>query len=148
MSAPRSAIEGIEFFSGLDQRLLKKVAESAIVSEYAADEMIIREGELGLGMYVITRGRVAVTHEDNGRTIKLAELGANQCFAEMALIDDKPRSANVVTVEETECLLFTRDTFLKLMEKHPALSIRLARTLAARLRAMRSEERRVGKECR
>ncbi len=52
----------------------------------------------------------------------------------MALLDEKPRSASVVTIEETECVLFTRDTVRHLLEHHPTLSMRLIRVMAERLR--------------
>jgi CRP-like cAMP-binding protein len=122
------------FFAGIDRKLLKKVAESAIVCDYEKGEIIVKEGEMGLGMYVILRGRVEVSKNRSGSRIPLAELGPEQFFAEMSLIDDKPRSATITTLEETECLLFTRDSFLTLMSKNPQLAIRLARSLAERLR--------------
>ena len=127
-------IRKIDIFTGLDDKLLRKLADTAIICTYGPDEVVIREGEMGIGMYFVLRGRVAVVRSQDGAEQRLAEIGADQFFAEMALIDEKPRSASVVTVEATECLLFTRDTFLRLVEKHPALSLRLARVLAERLR--------------
>jgi len=134
MTSVNETIGRIELFAGLDQKLLRKVAESALMCQYGRDEVIIREGEMGLGMYVIAHGRVEVSKERDGAPMHLAVLGPEQFFAEMSLIDEKPRSATVTTLEETECLLLTRDSFLKLMEKYPQLSIRLARVLAERLR--------------
>ena len=134
MTSVNETIGRIEFFAGLDQKLLRRVAESALMCQYGCDEVIIREGETGLGMYVIARGRVGVTKERDGVPMHLAQLGPDQFFAEMSLIDEKPRSATITTLEETECLLLTRDSFLKLMEKYPQLSIRMARVLAERLR--------------
>lgn len=134
MSPLMEPIGRIEFFAGIDRKLLKKVAESAIVCDYEKGEVIVREGEMGLGMYVILRGRVEVTKDRNGTQVRLAELGPEQFFAEMSLIDEKPRSATITTLEETGCLLFTRDSFVTLMGKNPQLAIRLARSLAERLR--------------
>lgn len=128
------SIAKMEFFSGLDPKLLRKLEESAIVCQFGRDEVIIKEGEMGLGMYVILRGRVGVSKVRDGIAISLAELGPEQCFAEMSLIDEKPRSATVTTLDETECLLLTRDSFTKLMGKNPQLAIRLAKVLAERLR--------------
>jgi CRP-like cAMP-binding protein len=130
----KDILRKIDIFTGLDEKLLRKVADTAIVCTYGAEETVIREGEMGIGMYFILKGRVAVVRNQGGAEVRLAEIGAEHFFAEMALIDEKPRSASVVTMEATECLLFTRDTFLRLMEKHPSLSIRLARVLAERLR--------------
>jgi CRP/FNR family cyclic AMP-dependent transcriptional regulator len=128
------AIGKVDFFAGIDRSLLKKMTESAVFCGYEKGEVIVREGETGLGMYVILRGRVQITKDKAGAPVRVAELGPEQFFAEMSLIDEKPRSATVTTVEETECLLFTRDSFLKLMNQNPQLAIRLARSLAERLR--------------
>ncbi len=127
-------IARIGFFAGIDPKLLKKVAESAVVCDYEKGQVIVKEGETGLGMYVVLRGRVAVTRHRNGAAVRLAELGPEQCFAETSLIDEKPRSDTATALQETECLLFTRESFLALMSKNPQLAIRLARSLAERLR--------------
>src|SRR4051794_14584880 len=109
------AIEGMEFFSGLDNRILQKVAASAIICQYGKDEFIVNEGETGLGLYLMVRGRVLVTRNQDGRPVPLAEFGPKQFFGEVSIIDDKPRAASIATTEETECVLLTRETFLKLM---------------------------------
>jgi CRP-like cAMP-binding protein len=142
----KEIIRKIDVFSGLDEKLLTRLADTAITCTYSANEVVIREGELGIGMYFILSGKVAVVRNHVAGEMRLAEIEAEHFFAEMALVDDKPRSASVVTVEATECLLFTRDTFLRLMEKHPTLSIRLARVLAERLR--RAQEKPAAPEAR
>ena len=126
----------LAFFAGLDRKLLRKLEDSTIACQYAKGEVIIREGEMGLGMYIVLSGRVEVTKNREGIEIHLAELGPRQFFAEMSLIDDKPRSATVSTLEDTECLLITRDSFTQLMNRNPQLAVHLARSLAERLRQM------------
>jgi len=127
-------IRNIEFFSGLDQKTLRRIEEDAIVCQFESGETIVKEGELGLGMYVVISGKLEVSKKIPSGNLKLAELGPSQFFAEMSLIDDKPRSATVTTLETAECLLLTRDSFLKLIEKSPQVAVRMARVLAARLR--------------
>ncbi len=127
-------IRNIEFFSGLDNKTLRRIEEVALVCQFEPGETIVKEGELGLGMYVVISGKLEVVKRLPSGKLKLAELGPSQFFAEMSLIDDKPRSATVITLETTECLLLTRDSFLKLMEKSPQIAVRMARILAARLR--------------
>ena len=131
----KEIIKKIDIFSGLDDKLLRKVAETATTHTWTRDEVIIREGEAGIGMYFLVRGKVAMTGTG---TAARQEISGEQFFAEvalMALSDHKPRLSSIVSVEETECLLLPRDTFLRLMEQHPALPVRLARILAERLRA-------------
>jgi CRP/FNR family transcriptional regulator, cyclic AMP receptor protein len=132
----KELFERIDFFSGLEDKILRKLAEAAVTRQYGKDEVIVRQGEMGLGLYIIVRGRVKVEREQAaGPPIKVAELAAEQFFAEMSIVDNKPRSATVTTMEDTECLLLTRDSFVNLMQKFPEIPIRVARLLAERLRA-------------
>jgi hypothetical protein len=66
--------------------------------------------------------------------MQVAELGAEQFFGEMSLLDNKPRSATCTSLEDAECVLLTRDSFVKLMNKYPEIPIRMARVIAERLR--------------
>lgn len=126
----------IDFFSGLDDKILRKLADTAVRRQYGKDEVVVRQGETGLGLYIIVRGRVKVEREQpSGPPVKVAELAAEQFFAEMSIVDNKPRPATVSAMEDTECLLLTRDSFVSLMQKYPEIPIRVARLLAERLSA-------------
>ncbi len=127
-------ITKIDFFSGLDDKILKKISDACIARQFTRNETIVRQGEMGLGLYVIARGHVKVDREEKGIRTQVAELGPEQFFGEMSLLDNKPRSATVTGIEDSECLLLTRDSFVKLMNKYPEIPIRMARVLAERLR--------------
>ncbi len=127
----KDLIAKIDFFSGLDDKTLKRVADACLVRTFTKNETIVRQGEMGLGLYVISKGRVKIETAKSGL---LAELGVEQFFGEMSIVDNKPRSATVTCTEDTECLLLTRDGFVKLMAKYPEIPIRLTRVLAERLR--------------
>src|SRR5262245_39602879 len=130
----KDLISKIDFFSGLDDKILKKLADASIMRQFTKNETIVRQGEMGLGLYVIARGRVKVDREQNGVRLQVAELGPEMFFGEMSLLDNKPRSATVTGIEDSECLLLTRDSFVKLMNKYPEIPIRMARVLAERVR--------------
>jgi CRP-like cAMP-binding protein len=130
----RDLITKIDFFSGLDEKVLKRIEDACIMRQYTRNETIVRQGEMGLGVYVISRGKVKVEREQAGSRTQLAELLAEQCFGEMSLLDNKPRAATVTAIEDTECLLLTRDSFVRLMNKYPEIPIRMARVLAERVR--------------
>lgn len=127
-------IRKIDFFSGLDDKILNKISDACIVRQFTKNETIVRQGEMGLGLYIIARGRVKVDREQGGARTQVAELGPEQFFGDMALLDNKPRSATVTGLEDAECLLLTRDSFVKLMNKYPEIPIRMAKVLAERLR--------------
>ena len=128
-------IKKIDFFSGLDDKILNKISDACIARQFTKNETMVRQGEMGLGLYIIARGKVKVEREEGGVRKPLAELGPEQFFGDMSLLDNKPRSATVTGVEDTECLLLTRDSFVRLMTKYPEIPIRMARVLAERLRA-------------
>jgi CRP-like cAMP-binding protein len=81
---------------------------------------------------------VRITHpsEDAGAEHLLGEMGPGDAFGEMALIDEGPRSANVTTVEPTECLLLTRWDFGGEMSRDPAIARALLPVLCARIRGL------------
>ena len=130
----KDLITKIDFFSGLDEKILRKLSDACIVRQFTKNETIVRQGEMGLGLYVIAKGHVKVDREQGGVRMQVAELGPEQFFGEMSLLDNKPRSATVTGAEDSECLLLTRDSFVKLMNKYPEIPIRMARVLAERLR--------------
>ena len=68
--------------------MCRTVADAAILRHYAKDEMIVRQGETGLGMYIISSGRVKVEREEAGTRVQVAALGPGQSFAEMAILDE------------------------------------------------------------
>jgi cyclic nucleotide-binding protein len=127
-------IKKIDFFSGLDDKILNKISDACIVRQFTKNETIVRQGEMGLGLYIIARGRVKVDREQAGVRTQIAELGPEQFFGDMALLDNKPRAATVTGIEDAECLLLTRDNFVRLMNRYPEIPIRLAKVLAERLR--------------
>ena len=130
----KESIGDLAFFAGLDRTLLRTLKEGAIACRYSKDEVIVREGEMALGMYIIRTGRVQVTTSRQGSAVRLAELGPKQFFAETALIEDKPRTATIAALEQTECLLITRDSVTQVINRNPRLAIHLARSLAERQR--------------
>ncbi|MEX2264141.1 MAG: cyclic nucleotide-binding domain-containing protein [Bryobacteraceae bacterium] len=131
----KELIEKIDFFSGLEDKILRKVANACIMRQFTRNEIIVRQGEMGLGLYVISKGRVKIEREQKGGArMQVAELGPEQFFGEMSIVDNKPRSATVTAAEDSECLLLTRDSFVKLMNRYPEIPIRLTRVLAERLR--------------
>ncbi|MBI3934233.1 MAG: cyclic nucleotide-binding domain-containing protein [Acidobacteria bacterium] len=127
-------IRKLDFFEPLDQRIIKQIASLCIVREFAAGEAIVRQGESGLGLYFITGGRAKVEIDKDGTKVVVAELKEGDFLGEFSIIDDKTRSASVVCLQDTRCLLLTRDSFSKLLKKHPEIASQMLRTLVSRIR--------------
>jgi hypothetical protein len=108
------------------EEIIRQEAGTAVACAFPAGHTIFRQGEAALGIYFMQKGRARVVRN----TTTIGEIGPNQFLAETDILDDKPRSASVITTQPAECLLFTRDTFLRLMEEYPELSLHMARKAA------------------
>jgi CRP/FNR family transcriptional regulator len=123
----------VPLFAALDRQAIAGLAREASRRVYAPGETLVREGDTGTALYVIVRGRVRVERGSGPATAALGELGPGDFFGELALIEDHPRSASVVAVEETECLLFVVWEFRALMKEHPEMALPIMNALIARL---------------
>jgi CRP-like cAMP-binding protein len=121
----------VPLFEGLSKRHLRRIAKLARLRRFAPGTAMVRAGEAGRTFYVLLDGSAKVNRA--GR--RPVRLGAGAFFGEMALIDDSPRSADVVAEGEVLALTIDRPGFTKLLRAEPALAQALLRTLAARLRA-------------
>jgi CRP-like cAMP-binding protein len=77
--------------------------------------------------------RVALFGE-NGRELTLAMLQPGDFFGEMSLIDSRPRSANVVAVDDTTVLALTREAFSAHLKAYPQTAMNIIGELTSRLR--------------
>ncbi len=83
---------------------------------FRTGEVIFREGNQADCMYVIRTGKVEIYLENDGKKKSIMTMGANCLFGEMAVIDNKPRSASAIALEKTECLVFYKKDLSKRME--------------------------------
>jgi diguanylate cyclase len=91
------------------------------------DTVIFQEGERGVCAYMIERGRVEISVERSGQKIVLAHRGPGEVFGEMAIIDEKPRSATVTALEPCDLLLITREQLSnRIQETDPVLRMCLS----------------------
>ncbi len=82
-------------------------------------------------MYLIMRGKVSVRDGDR----ELATIGADEFFGELAVLDDEPRSATIVCVEDTDLLTIAQADLDELMERRPEIAREVIQVLTRRLRA-------------
>jgi CRP/FNR family transcriptional regulator, cyclic AMP receptor protein len=121
----------VPLFENLSRRHLKRVASLAHMRRYGPGTSVVRAGDAGTAFFVLIDGTARVI-PPKGRARRLA---AGDFFGEMALLDDSPRSADVIADGEVLVMTISRSAFGKLLKSEPALAHALLRTLAARLRA-------------
>jgi CRP-like cAMP-binding protein len=101
---------------------------------YQAGEVILRENDMGETAYIIERGRVEIAKALHGQNIHLAFVGVGGIFGEMSIIDDKPRSATVIAIEDTVVREIHRDELFHSLQTSPDMALNLLRQLFERLR--------------
>lgn len=106
---------------------------------YQPGEVVFYDQEPGDAMYAIRAGRVAVIRGTFDNPIILGFRSAGEFVGEMALIEDLPRSATVVALDELHLLRVAREDFQALLAEIPSLDQNLLRRLSARLRAADDE---------
>ncbi len=134
-----AALSRVQIFSALRLSDLEKLAAACLLRRYSAGEAMIEEGSTGLGMFLITAGRVEVFKTRDGHKVLLAVLGSGDVLGEMALLDDQPRSASAVAIEHTECLLLSRDRFRTLLKRRPRIAWPIVPSLARRVRDLQEQ---------
>jgi CRP-like cAMP-binding protein len=102
--------------------------------QFNSGETIIRENDIGETAYVIEQGRVKVTKKRGGRTVHLAELGPGGTIGEMSMIDEKPRSATVVALEDTVLREVHREDFSEALQRETDAAVHLLQVIFERLR--------------
>jgi CRP-like cAMP-binding protein len=119
----------ISLFQGLQPADLGELATRAEQRSLGAEETFIREGERSDSLFVILRGRVKVylTGPD-GKKLVVDIRSAGQYVGEM-MLDDKPRSASVRTLEPCEVAVISRADFKAFLLKHPEVSLQVIRNL-------------------
>src|SRR5437588_10215538 len=90
----------IDLFNGLDKKELQALAGSCKERKYSAGSTLIKQGDSGVGLYVIISGHVKITQASDPDKAEenLGDFGQGSVLGEMALLDDLPRSATVTAV--------------------------------------------------
>ena len=100
---------------------------------YQKNEWVFREGDPGETMVIIQSGAVEVRRRHDDREETLAVLGKGEFFGEMALIDQRPRSASVVTLCPSRLLPLTRESLLNRIQEDPTILLNLMQVIGRRI---------------
>jgi CRP/FNR family cyclic AMP-dependent transcriptional regulator len=108
-------------------------SQSYFIEDYPAGTTMFRQGEPGEWVYVIQSGLVEIRREFQGQECLLAVLGGGDFFGEMAVINDRARSATAFIREDAQLLAIERTFFLELFQKDAEIAGRVARIMSQRL---------------
>ncbi len=103
--------------------------------EFRAGEVLFREGEQGDVMFVIQSGLVRVSKALHGSERTLATFGRGDFVGEMAILNEKPRTATATAVEDSTALVIDGRTLETMIAKNSEIAFRLIKKLSMRLDA-------------
>ena len=139
MSSPGLAGADHGFLADVHEDDLAVILEYTQARLYAAGEFAVREGDLDRSFFIISRGAFEVVVPTSSGPRQIRVLRPGDLFGEVAFFDGKPRSADVVALDEAEALVLTQAAFQRLRLAHPRLALRfvldLGRILSERFRA-------------
>lgn len=101
---------------------------------YNATEAIFKQGEVGVGMYIITKGSVDIIYDDN----RITTLKEDDFFGELALVEERGiRTATAIAKEDTQVIGFFKPDLIQLMNQQPEIGVkilfRVAQVIGTRL---------------
>ena len=135
MQTIQDALKKISLFSDLPEDMITVLAGEVHERQLSAGDNLFIEGDKGDALYVILEGELEITQTvGQDREIVLATFKPGDYFGEMALLDDKPRSANARAASDCRLLALDREDFSALLDKQPAIAIKLTRAISERLR--------------
>jgi len=125
-------------FGAIQAPTLEVLLRGTVNVQVPAGAHFFREGEAANAMFVLESGRVSVVKRREGVDRRLRELGAGDCFGEMALIDMSPRSASVIALEDCSAIRLTNADLHRVyqadLEQFALIQMNIARELSRRLR--------------
>ena len=123
--APQELLKKVVLFKYLSPAELDSLTKRLQRKDIPKGTLIIKEGSDGHEMFLITRGEVEISITRNDSKLVLAELGESSFFGEMALITDKPRTATVMALIDSEAYVLSKSEFQGLLVKEPQLMARM-----------------------
>jgi CRP/FNR family cyclic AMP-dependent transcriptional regulator len=132
------ALSQVSIFSGLSRKELQELSSNARERDYAPGQTLVRQGETGVGLFVILSGTVRVSQQSDGGERELGIFGKDAVLGELALLDDLPRTATMTATEPTKTLIIPVWDFRATLRENPEISLKLLAVLSQRLRKVES----------
>ena len=123
------------FFQGLPQTAVEKSVAHLVTRTHVANQVILLENDWGSSVYFILKGWVKIrTYNADGREVTLNILGKGELFGEMAVLDEAPRSTDVITLTPTLMGNMPARDFVELIHSEPLVGVNLLKLMTRRLR--------------
>lgn len=127
----------VYLFDGLSPEELETIERHTVTKKYRKNTVIIERGDDANALYFIVDGQVkAYVADDSGKEIILNEQGRGAVVGELALLAEIPRTASVMTLEDSEFLVLSRRSFMQCLQDHPNIAFNLIKALARQVQSL------------
>jgi CRP/FNR family cyclic AMP-dependent transcriptional regulator len=130
-------LQNSNLFAGMDPDDIATLERHTVQKAYRKNTVIMERGDEANTLFVLTEGRVkAYVSDEEGKEIILSEMGPGAHFGELALLRDIPRTASVMTLEDSSFLVLTKRSFVECLTDHPKLALNLIGDLIERIQIL------------
>lgn len=137
-----AGLKKIPFLSNLSNDVLLNLATRAKSAKFPRQTMVITEGDETSSLYIMLSGKVRVfSSDDKSKEVTLLTQEPGSYFGEIALLSDEPRSASVVTLENTVCAVISKTDFINWLLNNPDVAINLLGVLSEKIRQLTDKVR-------
>lgn len=141
MTETMRALRSAPIFEGMSDTILTDISRSSRIRALHKGEVLFSQTDPADTVYVVRSGCIAIFLATlEGRELVINEMHPGDCFGELSLITDQPRSTGALARESSEVISIPRDVFLKELEAEPELMRRVLETTALRLRVSSERE--------
>ncbi len=143
MQIEPDSITRFSIFNSLTSLEAGVISRSAYRRLYKSGERVVNESDAAVGIYLIESGSVRIYKSVRNEFIELATLSSGAFFGELTLLQERPRTATVISAEPTSLLCLFRPEFLEILNNYPAICSKFlpsfSSVLIERVRNMYSE---------
>jgi CRP/FNR family cyclic AMP-dependent transcriptional regulator len=130
-------LRGIEIFADLSTDARRTLASHCQAHYFEPNDRVVSRQDASTDVYFIVSGRVRVTiFSRSGKEVSFRDLGPGQLFGDLSAIDGEPRSATVVTLDETLIVSMPADAFWQVLRDYPSVSAVMMKELARLVRKL------------
>jgi CRP-like cAMP-binding protein len=127
-------LRSVPILSGLDEEVLEILANACHLKRVSKGQYLFFQGDQGDAAYLVHHGTIAIQlSTPDGRELVINEMHPGECFGELALLLEEPRSASALAREDCQVVWIPRSEFLAQVDAEPKLMRTLLQTIASRL---------------
>ncbi len=131
----KTHLKQVPLFNSFSDEQIDILSKVGIVKKFTKGYLIVNQDDPGDTLYIVISGHVKVSLlNEDGKEIVLSLMKEGDFFGELSLLDDEPRSASIIAIEDAVLFLVTRRQFYQLIASHPVILKKVIKEICTRLR--------------